>query len=89
MTPDTVVQILRHMLLAAFWLGAPLLAVGFIAGIVVSLVQIATSIQDNAFSAVPRLVAFLVSLLLLMPWMIEQAMSYATGILGDLARYAR
>jgi flagellar biosynthesis protein FliQ len=89
MTPDTVVQILRHMLLAAFWLGAPLLAVGFIAGIVVSLVQIATSIQDNAFSAVPRLVAFLASLLLLMPWMIEQAMSYATGILGDLARYAR
>jgi flagellar biosynthetic protein FliQ len=89
MTPDSVVQILRHMLIAAFFLGAPLLAVGFITGIVVSLVQIATSIQDNAFSAVPRLVAFLVSLLLLLPWMLERAMSYASSILGDLARYAR
>ena len=48
MTPDSVVQILRHMLVSAFWLGAPLLAVGFVMGIVVSLVQIATSIQDNA-----------------------------------------
>ena len=70
MTPDSVVQILRHMLIAAFWLGAPLLAVGFMTGIVVSLIQITTSIQDNAFSAVPRLVAFLVSLLLLLPWML-------------------
>jgi flagellar biosynthetic protein FliQ len=55
----------------------------------VSLVQIATSIQDNAFSAVPRLVAFLVSLLLLLPWMIERAMAYTSSILGDFARYAR
>jgi flagellar biosynthesis protein FliQ len=89
MTPDTVVEILRHMLMTAFWLGAPLLAIGFVAAIVVSLVQIATSIQDNAFSAVPRLVAFLVSLLLLLPWMISRSTSYAASILGDLARYAR
>ncbi len=89
MTPDSVVQILRHTLMAAFWLGAPLLAVGFITGIAVSLVQIATSIQDNAFSAVPRLVVFLVSLLLMLPWMMERAMSYAVSILGDLPRYAR
>ena len=89
MTPDSVVELLRHMLLAAFWLGAPLLAVGFVAAIVVSLVQIVTSIQDNAFSAVPRLVAFLTSLLLLLPWMIERAMAYASSIMGDLARYAR
>ena len=89
MTPDSVTQIIRHALMAAFWIGAPLLAVGFVTGIVVSLVQIATSMQDNAFSAVPRLVAFLVSFLLLLPWMIERSMSYASGILGDLARYAK
>lgn len=89
MTPDSVVELLRHMLLAVFWLGAPLLAVGFAAAIVVSLVQIVTSIQDNAFSAVPRLVAFLTSLLLLLPWMIARAVAYASSILGDLPRYAR
>ncbi len=47
----------------AFWLSAPLLAIGFAAGIVVSLVQIATSMQDNAFSTIPRLLAFLAGLL--------------------------
>jgi len=89
MTPDTVVQIVRQTLMTAFWLAAPLLAVGFIAGIVVSLVQIATSMQDNAFSTVPRLVAFLTAILLLLPWMLQRSMAYAVSILGDLGRYAR
>ena len=77
-----------HRLGAALSLG-PLLVVGFIAGIVVSLVQIATSMQDNAFSTVPRLVVFLAAILILLPWMIERSMSYATAILGNLGHYAR
>ena len=64
MTPETVVQIIRQALMTTFWLAAPLLAIGFVAGIVISLVQIATSMQDTAFSTIPRLVAFLVGLLL-------------------------
>jgi flagellar biosynthetic protein FliQ len=89
MTPETVVQIVRQTLMTAFWLAAPLLAIGFIAGVVISLVQIATSMQDNAFSTVPRLVAFLLGLLFLLPWMLQKAMSYTAGLLGDLGRYAR
>ncbi len=89
MTPELVVQITRQALMAAFWLSAPLLAVGFIAGLVISLVQIATSMQDTAFSSIPRLVAFLVGLLLLLPWMLSRSMSYTVSLLGDLSRYAR
>jgi flagellar biosynthesis protein FliQ len=89
MTPDAVVQIVRQTLMTAFWLAAPLLIVGFIAGIIVSLVQIATSMQDNAFSTVPRLVVFLGAILILLPWMLQRSMAYATSILGDLGRYAR
>lgn len=88
MTPEAAVTIIRQAFMATFWLGAPLLAIGFVAGVVVSLVQIATSMQDNAFSTIPRLVAFLLGLLLLMPWMLEQSMSYTVGLLGDLSRYA-
>jgi len=88
MTPDTVVQVIRQAFLVTFWLAAPLLAIGFIAGIVVSLVQIATSMQDNAFSTIPRLVAFLGGLLLLLPWMLQRLISYTVSLLGDLSRYA-
>jgi len=89
MTPETVIQIVRQTLMTTFWLAAPLLAIGFLAGIAVSLVQIATSMQDNAFSTIPRLVAFLVGLLLLLPWMLAKTVSYTTSLLGDLSRYAR
>ena len=89
MTPESVVEITRQMLMTAFWLAAPLLAIGFAAGIVISLVQIATSMQDNAFSTIPRLVAFLVGLVFLMPWMLQRSISYTTAIMGNLGRYAR
>ena len=89
MTPETVVQIIRQALMTTFWLAAPLLAVGFIAGLVISLVQIATSMQDNAFSTIPRLLAFLAGLLFLLPWMVQRTMSYTIALFGDLARYAR
>jgi flagellar biosynthesis protein FliQ len=89
MTPASVVQIIREALLVTFWLAAPLLAVGFVAGIVISLVQIATSIQDNAVSSIPRLVAFLAALLLALPWMLQKTVAYTSALFGDFGRYAR
>ena len=89
MTPEFVVDVLRQALLTTLWLAAPLLLIGFIAGIVISLVQIVTSIQDSAFSTIPRLVVFVASTLLLMPWMLKKLMAYTIGVLGDFARFAR
>jgi flagellar biosynthetic protein FliQ len=89
MTPEFAIQIVREALMTAFWLAAPLLAVGFVAGIVISLIQIVTSIQDSGFSTIPRLCAFLVTFMLAMPWMLQKLTAYTTGILGDLSRYAR
>lgn len=89
MTPETVVEIMRQALLTTFWLAAPLLAIGFVAGVAISLVQIATSIQDNAVSSIPRLTAFLAAILLLLPWMLQKMMTYTVSLLGNFARYAR
>jgi flagellar biosynthetic protein FliQ len=89
MTPETVVDIIRQALLMAFWLAAPLLAIGFVAGVAISLIQIVTSIQDTAFGTVPRLAAFLAGMLLLMPWMLNKTMGYTVALFSDFSRYAR
>lgn len=89
MTPETVIETIRQALLAAFWLSVPLLVVGFVTGIIVSLVQVVTSMQDSAFNAIPRLGAFLVALLLFLPWMLRYMVAYTVGLFGDLGRYAR
>jgi flagellar biosynthetic protein FliQ len=88
MTPELAVQIFRHALLETFWLALPILTIGFVVGIVVSLVQVLTSIQDTSFSAVPKLLAFLFGLLLLLPWMTTKLITYTTLLLGDFGRYA-
>jgi flagellar biosynthetic protein FliQ len=88
-TPESVIQILRATLMTAFWLCAPLLMVGFAIGIVMSLLQIVTSIQDSAFSTIPRLAAFLAATLLLLPWMLSKSMAYTVTLFADLGRYAR
>lgn len=89
MTAEFVIQILRQAMMQAFWLSAPLLAVGFIVGIIVSLIQIVTSIQDSSFGTIPRLTAFLGAFIVALPWMLQKITTYTAGILGDLGRYAK
>ncbi len=89
MTSDFVVKIVRDALMMSFWLGAPILMAAFAAGIIMSLLQIVTSIQDSAFNTVPRLAAVLAALIVSMPWMLQKASTYAISILGNLSRYAQ
>jgi flagellar biosynthetic protein FliQ len=88
MSTSAVTDLIRNAFMTTFWLSLPVLAAGFVIGVVVSLAQILTSIQDSAFAAVPRLTVFLVALLLAMPWMLNQLIGYTAGLFGNLARFA-
>jgi flagellar biosynthesis protein FliQ len=88
MTIAAVVDLMRSAFVTTFWLSLPILAVGFVVGVVMSLVQILTSIQDSSFNAVPRLTAFLIALVLAMPWILQHLISYTTTLFGDLGRFA-
>ena len=89
MTPDAAVEVVRH----AFWIAlvvvGPILMVGFLGGVLVSLVQILTSMQDPAFNTVPRLFVFLAAIMLLLPWMADRMMGYAQNLLGGLHQFVR
>ncbi len=89
MTPQMVVHVVEQALLAVFWISAPLLLIAFALSIVVNLIQIATSMQDQIFSTIPRLAACLVGFIFLLPWMLKHATAYALAILGNLGSYAR
>lgn len=87
MTSAIAVDLIREALMTTFWISMPILMVGFLIGIVISLIQIITSMQDASFSTVPRLAAFLVGLLLLLPWMLNRMISYTAILFGNLGRY--
>jgi flagellar biosynthetic protein FliQ len=89
MTTDAAVEVVRMAFWTALMVGGPIPLVGFVGGILVSLVQILTSMQDPAFNTVPRLFLFLASAMLLMPWMADRLVVYTSQLLGGLERFAR
>ena len=88
MNTGMVVDLMRNAFITTFWLSLPVLGVGLVVGVFMSLAQILTSIQDSTFSAVPRLAAFMAILILAMPWMLGQLISYTTLLFGNLGRFA-
>ncbi|HEY3441833.1 MAG TPA: flagellar biosynthetic protein FliQ [Paludibaculum sp.] len=89
MNTQAIVDLVRQALLTAFWISLPILFVGFAIGIVISLVQIVTSIQDPAFGSLPRLAGFLAGLLLFLPWMLMRLVTYTMQLFGDFGRFSR
>jgi flagellar biosynthetic protein FliQ len=88
MTPQMAMHVVSDALLAAFFICAPLLIISFVLGIVINVIQIATSLQDQVFSTVPRLTACLAGFLFLMPWMLNRATGYALSVMRDLSKFA-
>jgi flagellar biosynthetic protein FliQ len=89
MSEEMAIDVVRQAFWVALLTGAPILAVGFVGGVIVSVVQILTSMQDPAFNTVPRLLIFIASAMLLLPWMAAQMITYSEEVLGGLERFAR
>ncbi len=70
MTPTTVIEIGRNAIEAILLVCAPIFAAALVVGLIISIVQAATQINEATLSFVPKLVAIFVAMLLAGPWMI-------------------
>jgi flagellar biosynthetic protein FliQ len=83
MGTDAVVALGRMMLEEVIILVAPILLVAICVSLVVNVVQVLTSLQDQTLSTVPRLLATGSTLFLLMPWMWRHLSTYTTHLFSD------
>ena len=86
---EQIVHLGRMTLEAALILAVPLLAAALAVGLLLSLVQTLTSLQDQTLSTVPRLLAVAGAAILLMPWMLRHLAGFTTMLLGNLRLYSR
>ncbi|WP_084665180.1 flagellar biosynthesis protein FliQ [Thermanaeromonas toyohensis] len=84
MTPDGAVYLLQEALRVLLVLAGPLLVGGLVIGLVVSLVQAATQMQDMTLSFVPKLAGAAVLLALFGPWLLQVAVDYVKRMLLSL-----
>jgi flagellar biosynthetic protein FliQ len=74
-------EMVREALLITLKVTAPILLVGVFIGLLISLIQSITSIQDQTVSLVPKIVAMVVVAGLLLPWILQRLVDYTTQVL--------
>jgi len=89
MNPDLVGQIARDAIEITLYLALPILGVGLVAGLLVSLFQAVTQIQEATLVFVPKLVAVLLALLFLSPWMMRKMLTYTEQMIVNLPQYVK
>ena len=89
MGSQQVVDMMRHALETALWMGAPLLIIATVVGLLINVVQVLTSLQETTISTVPRLFAVTAATLLLMPWMTHRLVSFTLQVMSDFRPFLR
>ena len=84
-----ILRLARQTLETALLVSAPMLAAGLVVGIIISIVQIITSIHDTALAFVPRIVVTFVVFLIVFPWMMTTMVSYTHTLLASFQPYVR
>jgi flagellar biosynthetic protein FliQ len=80
MDQDTVVTLASQAMTLAFKVAGPLLLVGLVVGLVVSIFQAVTQIQEQSLTLIPKIAGVAVVVVLLGPWMLDQLVSYTTNL---------
>ncbi len=88
MSQDMILKIAKDTLQVTLMISGPLLAVSLIVGIVVSIAQVVTSIQDMTLSFVPRIIAVFAVFLLILPWIMHIMIAFAYQMFAHLERFA-
>jgi flagellar biosynthesis protein FliQ len=79
-----VIDLARQAALLALMLAAPMMAVAIIVGLVISILQAVTSVQEQTLTFVPKLIAVIGAFLIALPWMIQQMVKYTTELFRSL-----
>ena len=87
MDESTIIQLGRDTLQTALMIVAPALLVGMAVGLAISLFQTVTALQEQTLSIVPKMMAVVATLLLLMPWILGALRSFARGLFENLAAF--
>jgi flagellar biosynthetic protein FliQ len=84
MTPESVMTLGRHAMEVTLMIAAPLLLVSLIIGLVVSIFQAATQINESTLSFIPKLIGIFVALVIAGPWMLSVMLDYMRQLFTGL-----
>lgn len=85
MTEDFAVRLIQEALFTSILISAPVLGIGLIVGLIISIFQTTTSIQEQTLTFAPKIIAVLLSGVIFGPWMLRFLMEYVKKLLNVVA----
>jgi flagellar biosynthetic protein FliQ len=80
MDPQAAVDLVRLATWMTMIIGAPLLGIGMLVGLLISLLQAVTQMQDQTLSSVPKLMAMALALVVCLPWLTDRMVEYTRDL---------
>ena len=81
MTEELIIEIIKELFYTTFIILLPILGVSLIIGIVISIFQAATSIQEMTLTFVPKILVTAITIIFLLPWIIDKIVAFTEKIL--------
>ncbi len=89
MTPETVATIGKEAIETMLLISAPMLGIGLVVGIMISIFQAATQIQEMTLTFVPKIVAVFVALLIFFPWMMQTMIEFTRELILNIPNISK
>ena len=89
MTPEMVFSLAKETVELTLLISLPILAVGLIIGVGIGLLQSLTQIQEMTLVLVPKIIASLLVLLFMLPWMMNKMTAYTEQLILNIPTYAK
>ncbi|CCK81729.1 flagellar biosynthesis protein FliQ [Desulfobacula toluolica] len=89
MTPEFVVEFAKKAIILTIYLSMPMLGIGLLVGLAVSIFQAVTQIQEMTLTFVPKIIAVFLGLLFAAPWMLEEITDFTINVFENIPMYIR
>ncbi len=87
MTQDTIIYLAKEAMYIMLLIGGPVLGVGLLVGLLVSIFQATTHIQEQTLVFIPKIVAVFAMLVLLGPWILKILVDYVTRLFNNIPTF--
>ena len=89
MTPEFVIGFGRQAIEITLLLAMPMLGLGLVVGLAISIFQATTQIQEMTLTFIPKILAIMTALIVFSPWMLEKITSYTHNLIVNIPNYIR
>jgi flagellar biosynthesis protein FliQ len=87
MSSDLALQLMGDLLWNALLIASPLLLVTLAIGVLISVVQVVTQVQEMSLTYIPKIIAAVIVLVVFGPWMLKRLMTFSIDLIGNIPNY--